>query len=156
MLGLLCTVDLFPVPGPEPIVSEESSTDRLPYRHRKTESSSSSSVTHQQSPASSHSGSPSSSLTASSSPRSSTLYHRRSGNYGLTGCGTTEPQPHHFSGYILPNNADSDIVHYVNNFPITESSKQTQALVGATFVQPVLMDYQGKKAIIFAFSVSNQ
>jgi len=29
----------------------------------------------------------------------------------------------------------------------------TQALVGATFVQPAIVEYQGKKAIMFVFAV---
>jgi len=29
----------------------------------------------------------------------------------------------------------------------------TQALVGATFIQPAIVDYQGSKAIVFAFAV---
>jgi hypothetical protein len=29
----------------------------------------------------------------------------------------------------------------------------TQALVGATFIQPAIVDYQGSKALVFAFAV---
>ncbi|KNZ79114.1 hypothetical protein J132_01162 [Termitomyces sp. J132] len=46
----------------------------------------------------------------------------------------------------------SETVHYVNNHPIEESSKATSALVGATFVQPSVIDYEGKKAILFVFA----
>lgn len=53
----------------------------------------------------------------------------------------------------MPSDASSDVVHYLDGYPIIENSKQTQALVGATFVQPVVMDYQGSKAIIFVFAV---
>jgi hypothetical protein len=35
-----------------------------------------------------------------------------------------------------------------------ENSKRTEALAGATFVQAVKLEYEGKKAIIFAFSVN--
>ena len=59
----------------------------------------------------------------------------------------------HYSGYILPSHSPSDVVHRFGNYPITESSKQTQALVGATFVQPALVDYQGAKSIVFVFAV---
>ena len=59
----------------------------------------------------------------------------------------------HYSGYILPSHSPSDVVHRFGNYPITESSKQTQALVGATFVQPSLVDYQGNKSIVFVFAV---
>jgi len=59
----------------------------------------------------------------------------------------------HYSGYILPSHSSSDVVHRFGNYPVTESSKQTQALVGATFVQPALVDYQGTKSIVFVFAV---
>jgi hypothetical protein len=59
----------------------------------------------------------------------------------------------HYSGYILPSHSPSDVLHRFGNYPLTESSKQTQALVGATFVQPALVDYQGAKSIVFVFAV---
>lgn len=46
-----------------------------------------------------------------------------------------------------------DVIHYVGNHVITESSKETSSLVGATFVQPAIVDYEGKKTIMFVFSV---
>ena len=69
-----------------------------------------------------------------------------------SGFATNEPASH-YSGYILPSHSPSDVVHRFGNYPITESSKQTQALVGATFVQPALVDYQGAKSIVFVFAV---
>ncbi|KAF4613129.1 hypothetical protein D9613_011072 [Agrocybe pediades] len=131
VLGLLCTVDLFPVP--EPVMGK--AVTGPPAKHRKTPSSSSGtqfSTSNGTSPASS-----------SCSP---TRQQRR-----LAYEGNASPQGH-FSGYILPSSSDADIVHDVDGFPISENSKQTQALVGATFVQPVIIDYQGKRAIIFAFA----
>lgn len=65
----------------------------------------------------------------------------------------SETSASHYSGYILPSHSPSDVVHRFGNYPITESSKQTQALVGATFVQPSLVDYQGNKSIVFVFAV---
>lgn len=48
----------------------------------------------------------------------------------------------------------SDIVHlYEGGYPLLEQSKTTQALVGMTFVQPVLVELSGKKCIVFVFSV---
>ena len=61
--------------------------------------------------------------------------------------------PSHYSGYILPAHSSPDVVHRFGNYPVTESSKQTQALVGATFVQPAVVDYQGNKSIVFVFAV---
>lgn len=57
------------------------------------------------------------------------------------------------TGYIYPPEDMSDVVYHLEGFPITENSKQTQALVGATFVQPSIIDYQGKKTIVFVFAV---
>ncbi|KAG6853519.1 hypothetical protein C0991_003514 [Blastosporella zonata] len=52
---------------------------------------------------------------------------------------------------LLPT-LDPDIVHYVGHHPIKENSKMTSALVGATFVQPAIVDHQGKKSIMFVFA----
>ncbi|KAF9539104.1 hypothetical protein CPC08DRAFT_806854 [Agrocybe pediades] len=57
-----------------------------------------------------------------------------------------ERKPPDFISYILPSSSDADIVRDVDGFPISEHSKQTQALVCATFVQPVIIDYQRKRA----------
>jgi len=59
------------------------------------------------------------------------------------------------SGDIFPSQANNNVVHRLGNFPILESSKRTQALAGTTFVQAVLVEYRGKKAAMFAFSVSS-
>ena len=53
----------------------------------------------------------------------------------------------------MPSEEAPDIVYRLDGFPIAESSKQTTALVGATFVQPVVMEYRGKKGIMFVFAV---
>ena len=45
------------------------------------------------------------------------------------------------------------VLHRLGNYAITENIKQTQSLAGATFVQGVKLEYQGKMAIVFAFSV---
>jgi len=48
----------------------------------------------------------------------------------------------------------SDIIHYYEGgYPLLEQSKTTQALVGTTFVQPVVVELSGKKCIVFVFSV---
>jgi hypothetical protein len=57
------------------------------------------------------------------------------------------------SGYLPASGTSSDVVSHIGGYPITESSKQTQALVGATFVQPANVDYQGKKSLMFVFAV---
>lgn len=45
-----------------------------------------------------------------------------------------------------------DVVHNVDGKPIRESSKMTHALVGATFVEPVAVDWQGQKSLMFVFA----
>jgi len=47
----------------------------------------------------------------------------------------------------------SDIVLRIGNHLVTESSKLTPALVGERFVEPTLIDYKGKKCLIFVFGV---
>lgn len=45
-----------------------------------------------------------------------------------------------------------DVVFRLDNHLVTESSKLTPALVGEKFVEPVLIDYTGRKSLIFVFS----
>ncbi|KAF9078382.1 velvet factor-domain-containing protein [Rhodocollybia butyracea] len=127
VLGLLCTVDLFPVITFDPSIN--SATGRT--GHRKSSSSSSSSSS-QYSPISYdlHGYTPGSSvhgLPLTSSPTFSTAYNQ------------IPPLP-------------SDVVHWAGNIPITESSKMTSALVGATFIQPHFIDHDGVKTLVFVFS----
>lgn len=48
-----------------------------------------------------------------------------------------------------------DVITTANGFSIVEDTKCTNALVGATFIQPVNVDYNGKKSLLFVFSVSD-
>ncbi|KAI0774791.1 velvet factor-domain-containing protein [Trametes elegans] len=45
-----------------------------------------------------------------------------------------------------------DIVGWFGSFPILESSKCTTMLSGATFMQAAVLDYKGKKEMMFVFS----
>ncbi|KAF5355205.1 hypothetical protein D9756_005415 [Leucocoprinus leucothites] len=47
----------------------------------------------------------------------------------------------------------SDIVLRIGNHLVTESSKLTPALVGEKFVEPTLIDYKGRKCLVFVFGV---
>ncbi|KAF8639144.1 hypothetical protein AX17_001634 [Amanita inopinata Kibby_2008] len=58
----------------------------------------------------------------------------------------------HLEGRHTIKGEPPDIVHHVDQYPITESSKMTQALVGATFVQPAAVDFQGRKSLMFVFA----
>jgi hypothetical protein len=60
----------------------------------------------------------------------------------------------------VPNQAPShatrpdEIVHYFNNtHAIVEGTKQTESLAGTTFVQAANLDYKGNKVLMFVFSV---
>jgi hypothetical protein len=46
-----------------------------------------------------------------------------------------------------------DAVFRMGNHLITESSKFTPALVGEKCVEPTLVDYKGRKALVFVFGV---
>ena len=47
-----------------------------------------------------------------------------------------------------------EVVHYFKGtHPITEGSKQTESLAGTTFVQAANLDYKGNKVLMFVFSV---
>ncbi|KAE9406539.1 hypothetical protein BT96DRAFT_810687 [Gymnopus androsaceus JB14] len=105
ILGLLCTVDLFPVIDPDSPGTRSG--------HKRSYSTSSSSTT------------------TSNGYSPTTSYSSRSTTNG--------------------SGAPNDVIHWVGNIPITESSKVTDALVGATFVQPQFIDLESKKALIFVF-----
>ncbi|KAG6889588.1 hypothetical protein C0995_016396 [Termitomyces sp. Mi166 len=149
ILGLVCTVDLFPIPS---LVQSPSKSEGK----RKAQSKASGQSFHAPSasrPSSSRLSSERQQPVAFASPG---LYsHNRSFDDAMIPSPTLSTSSSH-SGYrpephMVPNLA-SDIVHHVNNYPVKESSKVTSALVGATFVQPSIIDYQGKKAILFVFA----
>ena len=63
----------------------------------------------------------------------------------------------------VPNQAPShatrpdEIVHYFNNtHAIVEGTKQTESLAGTTFVQAANLDYKGNKVLMFVFSVRDR
>ncbi|KAF9525246.1 velvet factor-domain-containing protein [Crepidotus variabilis] len=143
-LSLLCTVDLFPVP--DSFVDSHSSA-KANLHHTIPASPSPTSSTTQSPQMGYHRG-----LDGSNSlhvgPNES---HIRTGTSGETPLPAASQQTSQFSSYILPSQGD-DVVHRIEDYSITEKSKQTQALAGATFVQAVKVDYQGKKAVLFVFS----
>ncbi|CAA7266158.1 unnamed protein product [Cyclocybe aegerita] len=150
VLGFLCTVDLFPVPGPtESLPPIQGNSDRSQQR-------TSAPATRRNFQSASAGASPSS-TTSSSSPTYSTSPETHARPYiPANGSGSSyapyqeQTSPSSPSGPQSP--AQPNVVHTVGDYPITEDSKQTQALVGATFVQPAVVDYQGAKAIVFVFS----
>ena len=55
---------------------------------------------------------------------------------------------------LHPSEIPADAVRQIGDHIITESSKLTPALIGEKFAEPTLVDYQGKKALVFVFGVS--
>jgi hypothetical protein len=57
--------------------------------------------------------------------------------------------------YQPPSHATrpDETVHYFKGSPIIEGSKQTEHLAGTTFVQAANLDYKGNKVLMFVFSV---
>ncbi|PCH44071.1 hypothetical protein WOLCODRAFT_26483 [Wolfiporia cocos MD-104 SS10] len=62
------------------------------------------------------------------------------------------PSPEHTSR-ALPERAprDPDVVAYLDGFPIRESAANTGALIGAKFVQTVALEHKGRNALMFVF-----
>ena len=56
--------------------------------------------------------------------------------------------------FPLSSDIPTDMVYQIGSHIITECSKLTPALIGEKFVEPTLIDYKGKKALVFAFPVS--
>lgn len=112
-IGLMSTVDLFPVPN-------ESWTSRSP--------------------------------TQTSFSSSSPTLSNGNENFMFSSPQTSSPTAAQSQASTPNSPSSNDIIHYVGNHAITESSKVTSSLVGATFVQPAIVDYEGKKTIIFVFS----
>ncbi|KAF8065281.1 velvet factor-domain-containing protein [Lyophyllum atratum] len=137
VLGLLCTVDLFPMPPTDTHNKNQRLQSAPPTQASFPSSSSQYPMEHSQQPFTfipSHAYSMNQSLTDAlmPSPTRSTL----------------PPD----SGYMSSSQTAPDVVQYVNGFPIRESSKMTSSLVGATFVQPAIVEYQGRKSVMFVFA----
>ncbi|KXN89706.1 hypothetical protein AN958_05246 [Leucoagaricus sp. SymC.cos] len=114
--GLLCTVDLFPVPAKTSKDSPPSSTAANPRTSRPV-------------------------------PTNDGFVHFNPS--GPSPIPSLTPSP----PYRPQSYGPSDIVYYYEGiYPLLERSKTTQVLVGATFVQPVLVELSGKKCIVFVFS----
>ncbi|THU88104.1 hypothetical protein K435DRAFT_680440 [Dendrothele bispora CBS 962.96] len=146
--GLLCTVDLFPVHGVDsphttaPFVPPGSSSQHTP---RSSPTTPGHSQTHYNF---SYPPPVSMATTASSTP------NLNGGMYSTLQFAPARPlpPPNITSAGVGVGGVPSDIVHYVNGFPIAENSSVTTALVGSTYVMPTAIDHKGKKMLMFVFS----
>ncbi|KAI0034778.1 velvet factor, partial [Vararia minispora EC-137] len=136
-MGLICHVDLFPVPA---------SADSSDAMRR-------------------HDPPPSAGYASSSATVSPTPYSPQANQYPYTfpapqppppGGTTTAPGPIHqpYGAPPVPHAPPlpADIVYYFKDHPIAESSKCTESLAGTTFVQAANLDYKGNKVLMFVFS----
>ena len=57
--------------------------------------------------------------------------------------------------HLFHSEFPDDVVFRMGNHLITESSKLTPALVGEKCVEPTLVDYKGRKALVFVFGVGS-
>ncbi|GLB39943.1 putative velvet factor [Lyophyllum shimeji] len=139
VLGLLCTVDLFPVP-PSPDTGQKHQRVRsAPAAQASFPSTSSSSHFH---------------MNHQEQPFTFAQPHTYSMSHSLSNAMIPSPDsssPLSSSGYRSASQPAADVVHTINGFQIRESSKMTSSLVGATFVQPAIIDYQGQKSVLFVF-----
>lgn len=126
--GLLCCVDLFPAPMHTPESAQVSG--REPRQLPRVTSGLD--------------------LPESSSSRPPS-YHRYT-CYGVNPHTTTTQNPS-ISHENVSAVSSSAVLTYVDGcHPITEDMKRTSFLSGALFVQPAVIDYNGRKALVFAFS----
>ena len=56
--------------------------------------------------------------------------------------------------HLRESEVPSGVTYRVGNHLVTESSKMTPAVVEGKVVEPALVDYNGRKALIFVFGVS--
>lgn len=129
----MCTVDLFPIPDAK-------------KDDRQTEDSGDANVNRASAPRSDDAPYDSPSSRSSSSQHSTTAHATEPRDQGYAFITSTCPP-----GSLQ---SPSDTVHCVGSYPVTETSKLTGALVGATFVQPSNVEYQGNKSLVFVFAVS--
>ncbi|VDB87162.1 unnamed protein product [Peniophora sp. CBMAI 1063] len=136
-MGLICHVDLFPVPG-------ETSADSS----RRPEASGS-----YGSPGGSNQVPGTSSFSATAP--TSFAYTFPAPQPPPPGTMSTAPGPiHQPYGAPAPQPIapPTDIVHYHKDYAVTESSKCTDCLAGTTFVQAQNLDYKGNKVLMFVFA----
>lgn len=127
-IGLICTIDLFPVP-------ETFNQPGSPASQSSTEPSYQPSHDHDY-PPTYYLPHPYDSTGASSS---------------IQAIPPPVPNPSLMLSPLHPSEIPADAVHQIRNHIITESSKLTSALVGEKFAEASFVSYQGKKALVFVF-----
>jgi hypothetical protein len=135
-LGLICQVDLFPAPSTESCWSRGEGSSRGSYF-------------------------PPSNPPPYSSPHSESIrrYPHTYSEHGPSDTNTIRGPDYHSAlspslsrQHLRPYESSSAVIYRRGDYAITETSKLTHALVGQKFVQPLLVDYRGRKSLMFAFA----
>jgi len=130
-IGFMCTVDLFPVPDfvyQQRLRASSSPPESSPEEHQGSRDNQ---------PAYPYTYFPLHPYTSPNSSRSQIPFQL--------------PRRQLMLGHLKESEIPSDVVYRVGNHLITESSKMTPAVVGEKVVEPALVDYRGRKALIFVF-----
>ncbi|KAH9981590.1 velvet factor-domain-containing protein [Russula compacta] len=146
-MGLICHVDLFPVPpGDSSDVSADAKRRQDQAQSSPGRASTSTLSRHPTLPPpppySPQHGAPPANISSAHANSISTQQQ-------------AQAQEHPYPPNQPPSNPTrpEEIVHYFNGtFPISEGSKQTDALAGTTFVQAANLDYKGNKVLMFVFA----
>jgi len=136
-IGIMCTVDLFPVP--ESLLSSDSSSSASQYYPRA--STSIGADPRSAAPLTYFPLHPYTTLDAHGEEATTASFHI--------------PRRQPLLRHLNVNEAPKDVVFRLGNHLVTESSKLTPALVGEKFVEPTLVEHKGKKALVFVFGVTN-
>ena len=135
-IGIMCTVDLFPVPES---LSSDSSSSTSQYYPRA--SSSTGADPRSVAPLTYFPLHPYTTQDAHGEEATTASFHI--------------PRRQPLLRHLNANEVPKDVVFRLGNHLVTESSKLTPALVGEKFVEPTLIEHKGKKALVFVFGVTN-
>ena len=153
-MGLICHVDLFPVP---PSDSPDGSADpkRRPDQSQGSPGRASSSTL---SPTPYSPGAQQYPYTYPApqppAPYPAAVQQQQQQQQGGAPLGSVNHLPQE-GQYVPPSHAtrSDETVYHFKGSPIIEGSKQTEHLAGTTFVQAANLDYKGNKVLMFVFSV---
>ncbi|KAF9526592.1 velvet factor [Crepidotus variabilis] len=135
-VGFMCTVDLFPLP-------ESAYAPRSPSSHSL--------------PTSSYVGYPYDESRQDEPPTTYTYFPLHPYVSSSAEGGQASQPPFQLPrrqlmlSHLKEEEFPPDVVYQVGNHLITESSKLTPAVVGEKVVEPTIVDYKGRKAMIFVF-----
>ncbi|KAF8638382.1 hypothetical protein AX16_010529 [Volvariella volvacea WC 439] len=155
VLGLMCTVDLFPVDSPDQAPRSRHHYDYGPNGAPYPRSGPPSRPQDTRTYPYSYMSQPQPQSQASSTMPPILPLHVPNGSPTRRSPGSTSVSSYSSSSTPPSSNSSSDVIHRIGTQVLTEESKLTNALVGATFVQPCCVDYQGRKALLFVFAVSS-